>query len=243
MSKIKTKKLIVFTIGGKGGVGKSWLITLLIDWYLANKVPFLAVDLDNENNTLTRFFRDADFIEVSSERGLDAMIEKIVENETALTVIDMRAASTDRIAPWWKQVDFDSLRDQYGIRFTAIGVVDSSVDSVANIGFWATDVLQNSSEIHFVIAQNKVRGEELSYLASADRKNYQQTLKLAEIEIPKLEDWVHQMLEVGNLRINTALEIEDATHPLTKFMTRSRLKRYQQTIFAEFEKIKDRLLP
>jgi hypothetical protein len=196
MSKNKPKERIVFTIGGKGGVGKSWLMTLLIDWYNVNKVPFRALDFDNENNTLFRYFPGIEFIEISSERELDKMIEKIAESPIGITAIDMRAASTDRIEPWWKKVDFETLRDQYGVRFTAIGVVDTSTDSVANIGYWASDVLHK--DVQFVIAQNKVRGEELNYATSAERKQYQKTLDLAEIEIPKLENWVHRELEGKN---------------------------------------------
>jgi hypothetical protein len=158
-------------------------------------------------------------------------------------VIDMRAASTDRIEPWWRQVDFEALRDEHGVRFTTIGVVDSSSDSVANIGFWAKDVLGDKREIRFIIAQNKVRGEELSYPSSKARAEYQKTLDLAEIQIPKLDDWVHQKLEVADLRVGAALEVNDPANPLTKFMTRSRLKKYQQAIFSEFEKVKERLLP
>lgn len=153
------------------------------------------------------------------------------------------AASTDRLQPWLKQVDFDALRDEHGVQFTAVGVVDSSSDSVANIGFWAGDVLQGNKDIRFVIAQNKVRGEELSYSTSEARREYQKKLDLAEIEIPKLDEWVHQKLEVADLRIGAALEVSDPANPLTKFMTRSRLKKYQQAVFAEFEKIKARLLP
>jgi len=171
------------------------------------------------------------------------MLEKIVEGDTALTVIDMRAASTDRIEPWLRKVDFEALHNEHGVRFTAIGVVDSSTDSVANIGFWAKDVLGANPNIRFVIAQNKVRGEELAYPTSDDAKRYRETLDLAEIEIPKLEEWVHQKLEVSDLRVGTALAVEDPNNPLTKFMTRSRLKKYQQTVFAELEKVRDRLLP
>jgi hypothetical protein len=241
--KSKAKKLVVFSIGGKGGVGKSWFIALLLDWYLSLKIKFHAIDLDNENNTLSRFYPDAEFIEVSSERDLDGMLEKIVEGDTALTVLDMRAASTDRIEPWLRKVDFEALHNEHGILFTAIGVVDSSTDSVANIGFWAKDVLGANPNIRFVIAQNKVRGEGLAYATSADAKRYRETLNLAEIEIPKLEEWVHQKLEVSDLRVGTALAVDDPTNPLTKFMTRSRLKKYQQAVFAELEKVRDRLLP
>jgi hypothetical protein len=241
--KSKTQKRVVFSIGGKGGVGKSWLISLLIDWYLSQKIPFHAIDLDNENNTLSRFYGDAEFIEVSSERDLDGMIEKVVEGEIALTVIDMRAASTDRIEPWLRKVDFESLHNDHGVRFTAIGVVDSSSDSVANIGFWAKDVLGANPNIRFLIAQNKVRGEELNYSTSADAQRYRETLDVAEIEIPKLEEWVHQKLEVADLRVGAALDITDSDNPLTKFMTRSRLKKYQQAVFEELEKVRERLLP
>ncbi len=233
------KKRVVFSIGGKRGVGKSWLICLLIDWYLSKKIKFHAIDLDNENNTLSRFYSEAEFIEVSKERDLDSMIEEIVEGETPITVIDMRAASTDRIEPWLRQIDFTALEQDYGIWFTAVGVVDSSSDSVANIGYWAKDVLGGRKGLKFVVAQNKVRGEELNYPNSKEAAEYRKTLDLIEIEIPKMDEWIHQKLEVADLRIATALEISDPASPLTKFMTKSRLKRYQETVFAEFEKAKE----
>jgi hypothetical protein len=240
--KSKAKKLVVFSIGGKGGVGKSWLIALLIDWYIALKIQFHAIDLDNENNTLSRFYHAAEFIEVSSERDLDGMIEKIVESDTALTVIDMRAASTDRVEPWLRKVDFDSLLHDHGVRFTAVGVVDTSSDSVANVGFWAKDVLANKN-MRYVIGQNKVRGEELTYPTSAEAKEYRETLDVIEVEIPKLEGWVQLKLEEADLRVGAALDLTDPANPLTKFMTKCRLKKYQQAVFAELEKARDRLLP
>ncbi len=243
MGKDKHNKLVVFSIGGKGGVGKSWLITLLIDWYISRKVSFKAIDMDNENNTLSRFFRDAEFVEVASEKDLDGMMNRIVVSETPVTVIDMRAASTDRIEPWLRHVDFETLASDYGVRFTAIGVVDTSSDSVANIGFWASDVLAANKEIRYVIGRNLVRGEELGYDKSEDRKKYQKTLDLAEMEIPKLEEWVHAKLENESLRIGAALELKEPSHPLTEFMNRSRLRKYQQRVFAELDRVKERLLP
>jgi hypothetical protein len=237
------KKLVIFTIGGKGGVGKSWIMGLLIDWYKTLGIQFHVVDLDNENNTLSRFYPEAEFIEVSSEKDLDGMIEKIIESETQVTLIDMRAASTDRIEPWLRKFElFDSIREEHGVWFTAIGVVDSSADSVSNIGYWAQDILKSHKNIRYVIAQNKVRGEELTYPGSKEAKEYRETLDLIEIEIPKLEEWLHQKLEVDDLRIGSALAVTDSTSPLTKFMTKARLKKYQQAVFAELEKAKDRLI-
>jgi hypothetical protein len=243
MKKEMAKKIVVFAIGGKGGVGKSWLISLLVDWYESQSVKFHAIDMDSENNTLSRFYRDAEFVDLTSEQNLDAMMNRIVASDTPVTVIDMRAASTDRIEPWFRNVDFDMLAAEYSVRFTAIGVVDTSFDSVANIGFWVRDILSANKGIRYVIGRNLMRSSELGYDSSEKRKEYQATLDMVEIEIPKLEEWVHSKLEYEDLRVGSALELKDASHPLTEFMNRCRLSKYQQRVFAEFERIKERLLP
>jgi hypothetical protein len=238
----KTKKRIVFSLGGKGGPGKTWTVEQIIDWYLNQNLTFHAIDLDNENNTLSRFYPDAEFVELSHERDLDKMLEDILARDIGLTLIDMRAASSDRIQPWLRHVDFDALHYDHGVRFTAIGVVDSSSDSIANIQFWAEDVLRSNKNIQFVIAQNKVRGEDLIYPASESAKLFRKTLDLIEIVIPKLEEWIHRDLELANLRVGAALALTDPASPFTKFMTRSRLTKYQQTVFAELEQARDRLV-
>jgi hypothetical protein len=244
MSKTTPKKLVVFTIGGKGGVGKSWLVSLLTDWYRARKIAFRAIDMDNENNTFTRFYRAADYVDITDQQNLDAMIDGVIQDAAPVTLIDMRAGSTDRFDPWFKKADFiDALQNEHGIAFTAIGVVDSSADSVSNIGYWARDVLGGGKGFRFVIAQNQVRGEELNYTDSKERAEYEKTLKPAEIVIPKLEDWLHRELEKNALTVGAAAALTDAKNPLTTFMNRTRLKRYQSAVFAEFDKIKDRLAP
>lgn len=224
-------------------MGKSWFVTLLIDWYQSQNVKFNAIDMDNENNTLSRFFSKSEYVDVAKESDLDGVINRIVDGDIPVTVIDMRAASTDRIAPWWKQVDLDTLTNDYGVEFTAVGVVDTSFDSVANIGFWANDILASNQKMGYVIARNLARGESLGYDNSRERDEYKSTLGIVEVEIPKLDDGVHSQLETDGLRVAAALELNDQTHPLTKFMSRSRLKKYQQRVFAEFERIKARLLP
>ena len=42
-------KQVVFTMGGKGGVGKTGLMVALAEWFEANESPFTLLDLDTEN--------------------------------------------------------------------------------------------------------------------------------------------------------------------------------------------------
>ena len=51
----KTKnKRVVFTMGGKGGVGKTGLMVALAEWFEANEIPFTLLDLDTENKERDR---------------------------------------------------------------------------------------------------------------------------------------------------------------------------------------------
>ncbi len=52
-------KRVVFTMGGKGGVGKTGVMVALAEWFLANEIPVTLLDLDTENKargSLKHFF-------------------------------------------------------------------------------------------------------------------------------------------------------------------------------------------
>ena len=49
MNTEKINKRVVFTMGGKGGVGKTGLMVALAEWFEAHEIPFTLLDLDIEN--------------------------------------------------------------------------------------------------------------------------------------------------------------------------------------------------
>ncbi len=53
------RKRVVFSMGGKGGVGKTSVMTALAEWFEENRIPVTLLDLDTENKvkgSLTHFF-------------------------------------------------------------------------------------------------------------------------------------------------------------------------------------------
>jgi Mrp family chromosome partitioning ATPase len=49
MNAQQKNKRVVFTMGGKGGVGKTGLMVALAEWFEGNEIPFTLLDLDTEN--------------------------------------------------------------------------------------------------------------------------------------------------------------------------------------------------
>ena len=74
-------KRVVFTMGGKGGVGKTGLMVALAEWFEANEIPFTLLDLDTENKargSLKHFFNGSVAkVNIHTPAGLDAFVDHL----------------------------------------------------------------------------------------------------------------------------------------------------------------------
>ena len=67
-----TSKLIVFSCGGKGGVGKTTVATSVADYYATRGIAATLFDCDTENKqrgSLSHFFPNAEKLDIRAERG------------------------------------------------------------------------------------------------------------------------------------------------------------------------------
>ena len=71
-------KRIVFTQGGKGGVGKTTAALSLYDYYQTKKATVTLADFDVENRAksgLNYWHKDAEKVDIHSRSGLDKLID------------------------------------------------------------------------------------------------------------------------------------------------------------------------
>ena len=77
------KKLIVFP-QDKGGIGKSFVATLLYDYLTEQAVKLKTFDLDHANSTFQRFVPEAQFIDTDVDANKLAVLDTVVNSlETA----------------------------------------------------------------------------------------------------------------------------------------------------------------
>jgi anion-transporting ArsA/GET3 family ATPase len=89
-------KRVVFTMGGKGGVGKTGVMVALAEWFEANEIPVTLLDLDTENKargSLKHFFNGSvTKVNIHTPAGLDAFVDHL-DSGSEIILADMGAGA------------------------------------------------------------------------------------------------------------------------------------------------------
>src|SRR6204780_2459554 len=148
------EKRVVLSMGGKGGVGKTSIMTGLAEWFDANQIPVKMLDLDTENKargSLTHFYGGrVPKVNINTPAGLDAFVDHLADGAPVM-LADMGAGSGQITHDWFERM-YPDVADA-GIVFTAIGVVTADPASVESVLAWAAR-LQN--RVAYLIVENSV---------------------------------------------------------------------------------------
>src|SRR5690242_18852108 len=150
-AKPQTKR-VVFTMGGKGGTGKTGCMLAIAEWFEANQIPFTLLDLDTENKargSLKHYFNvAARKVNIHTPAGLDTFIDHLAAGAPVI-LADMGAGS-GQVAHGWFDSMYEDVAEQ-GIAFTAIGIVTSDPASVESVLSWANRL---QSRVDYLIVEN-----------------------------------------------------------------------------------------
>jgi hypothetical protein len=227
-------KQINLVINGKGGVGKSFFATNLIQYLKDRCLAHRAIDSDHENSTLKRFHPEADFINLEHRREIDGIFTAA---ETCdLLVVDCRAASTDLFLDYFDVVNLAEVLTTLHARLTVVCPVSHEADSVEQARILA-DTLGN--KCRWVIVKNEAHSETFKlYEGSKIRRHLLDTLHAHEISMLRLYDWLVAALNEHNVTTTGALK-----HPAFNLLDRQRLKHWQSGFYAQVDSAADLLLP
>jgi hypothetical protein len=112
------EKRVVLSMGGKGGVGKTSVMTGSAEWFQENDIPVKLLDLDTENKargSLTHFFGgQVPKVNIHTPAGLDAFVDYLTDGPPVI-LADM-GAGAGQVTYVYSDVT------EAGIAFTAVGV-------------------------------------------------------------------------------------------------------------------------
>lgn len=236
-------KRVIFSMGGKGGVGKTSVMTGLAEWFDENRIPVTLLDLDTENKacgSLTHFFSGrVPKINIHTPAGLDAFIDHLAA-EAPVILADM-GAGAGYVAHDWFDMMYPDLADT-GVAFTAIGVVTPDPASVESVLNWATAL---RDRVDYVIVENNLTEHaDFTYWrdgaqAREFQRNYQPAVLRMDNRLAELENTARNYgATLGRVagRATGAAELQKASLVM-------RAQSYRRRMFTEFDRVKGLLLP
>jgi hypothetical protein len=227
-------KQINLVINGKGGVGKSFFATNLVQYLKDGCIAHRAFDTDHENSTLKRFHSESEFASLEDKRGLDAIFQ--ATETSSLLVIDCRAASTDIFLDYFAELGLPEVLGLYDAKLTLICPVNHEADSIEQVRLLSDNL---GPQCRYVVVKNQAHSEAFTlYEGSKMRGPLVDTLHAREITMPRLYDWLVTALNRHNVTVTKAL-----THPSFHLLDRQRLKHWQSKLYAEITKVADALMP
>lgn len=217
----------------KGGIGKSFVATLLYDHLVDLDVSFKAFDLDHANSTFHRFVPESEFIdtdvEVSRLGVLDRLVHALDEVDTVL--VDNRASGGEKVLHYLRDAQLTSLQDELDCRLVFVVIATDDKDANSQI---ADLVDEYTDQVGWLIARNRRDGAQLPLFDESRSRERLLNIGAIEVDIPALAEVTRNRLQLANLTVGRGRNASEL-----HLLDRSRCIRYHETIAAEFAKARD----
>lgn len=228
----RSKRLVLVAID-KGGVGKSFFCLRLIEWLKARRVRFAAFDPDFSNSTLTRFYPEAEFLDIRHPENLDQIV--VPFDHCDLVVVDGVGAQQKIFLDWIEETELLKAKGALGLAITLVIIIEEDKDTVYQAG---EAVRRIGPEVDWLVVKNqKLSPKNIIYERSEARKELLRC-GAREITMPKMQDPLSLSLQLKSLTIDRALESRSFF-----LLDRQRLVNYSRRISEQLDAVQDILLP
>ena len=233
---MNTKRLIL-SPQDRGGIGKSFVATLLYDYLTEAKVKIKTFDLDHANSTFKRLVPEAEFIHTDVDTDKLAVLDRLVSAlETVDTVlVDNRATGGSKLLKYIEDSRLTELQEdlEFDLVFVVIAVDDR--DAISQ----AADVLDEyGKRVHWLVAKNYRDSTELTLFDNSDTRKRLRDFGAIEVEVPCLSEVTKNQLQQFNLTVGNGRSSEKL-----HLLDRSRCVRFHAYMQNQFDTARTLLAP
>lgn len=241
---MKPSKRIIFTQGGKGGVGKTELQLSLIPWIRiqGHEPALLDFDVENTNKSgLQNFYPEAEKYDVHKEGALDRFLDICDQSDTSIIIADLGSGAGTAAYQWFEDIYEDA--HALGIAFTSIGVTTNEAGAVQSILKWAHHL---KDKVDYLIVLNELREPRSEFEYWYKTPAVEEFMQSLSPELMVMRSRIQDLQAALRNRTTTLQQIIDGEVERPFFRkTRNvvRARSYQRDLFEGFDHAASILLP
>lgn len=225
------KRLILFP-QDKGGIGKSFIATLLFDHISDRKLRLRTFDIDHANSTFNRLVPESEFIDTDVDADklavLDRVVVPLLNDEADVVLVDSRAAGGDKLQAYLEDARLPQLQEEMGFRIVFLVVATDDKDANSQL---AELIDHFGGSVDWLVARNFRDSAYLDLYEQSRSKERLAELEAVEIDIPPLAEVTRNALQRANLTVARGRQAEQL-----HVLDRSRCVRYHERMAEEFRK-------
>jgi len=229
-----TKRLILFP-QDKGGIGKSFVATLLHDYLTGLGVKVKAFDLDHANSTFNRLVPEAEFINTDIDGDKLGVLDRVVHalDEANVVLVDNRATGGSKVLAYLDETRLPEMQAEFDCALIFVVIATDDKDANSQI---AELLDTHGPRVRWLVARNLRDGESLELFAQSNARRRLIEFGAVEIDVPCLTEITRNKLQTANLTVGRG-RTADELH----LLDRSRCMRFHERMGTEFAKARELL--
>jgi hypothetical protein len=238
LAPLRGRPTLILVGADKGGVGKTTIARVLLDYLAANNVLTRAFDTETPRGTLYRFHPDhTSVVDLTSTSDQMKIIDTLATAQVRVSVVDVRAGGLEPALQALQDTGFLEAVAEGEVGFILFHVLGSSIASLDEIA----EVAPYVEDADYFLVKNHVNDTTFfEWDPVTHRKYFEKVETAGEITIPKLNELSYEQVEIAGAPFSTFVanrtaEGEPADH---SFVLRGYVRTWQNRIADEFDRIR-----
>jgi hypothetical protein len=231
---------IHFIGGEKGGVGKSVVARLLVQWAIDKQLPFAAVDADESHGALLRHYATfARAVDLARPESADEIVSLALETDRRV-IVDLPAQSDRLVAGWLAEAGVLELLGESNVDVAFWHVMDDGKDSIATLGrLLERHASKRRDNVRFVVVENLGRGKEFSLFDRSPVRAAATAVGAVTVQLPELAAPAMRKIDRSDGSFWAAVNNPEFAPDLFTRMDRQRIKAWMVAVYDQLARLGD----
>jgi len=224
---------IHFIGGEKGGVGKSVVARLCVQYCIDRALPFVAADADGSHGALMRFYADyAKPIDLTDPSGADQILAFATEADRRV-IVDLPAQSDRLLGAWIDDAGILELAAESNVKVVFWHVIDDGKDSLVTLGRLLS---RYGNRARYCVVKNGGRAKVFTLFDESPTRAQAQQLGAAVVELPELNTMAMQKIDRWDSSFWAAIHGTSSPETFTR-IERQRVKVWLQSTYDQIARL------
>jgi hypothetical protein len=228
---------IHFIGGEKGGVGKSVVARLLVQWAIDKQLPFAAIDADESHGALLRHYAGyTRAVDLARPESADHIVSLALDTDQRV-IVDLPAQSDRLLASWLGEGGVLDLLRESNVDVSFWHVMDDGKDSIGTLARLLDRYAGKPARV--VIVENLGRGKEFSLFDRSAAREAANAAGALTIQLPELQAPAMRKIDRSDGSFWAAVNNPEFAPELFTRMDRQRIKAWMVAAFDQLARLGD----